>query len=89
MELTHITTLSGESIWVNKDKILTVQTDWMTLGVGEEPRNVTAICLEDSRIIYTEENEYDLAWRLNKSEIEMAVDGLLAKDGNGRVVKPT
>lgn len=88
MELTHITTLSGESIWVNKDKIVTIETEQLTLDIAEGPRSVTVITLEDDRRIYTDEGEYDLAWRLNQSEIEEAVDKLLAHDAEGKVVTP-
>ena len=88
MELTQVYQVSGESIWINKDKVVTIETEQLTLDIAEGPRMITVITLEDNRHIYTDEGEYDLAWRLNQSEIETAVDKLLAHDADGKVVTP-
>lgn len=88
MELTQVYQLSGESIWINKDKVVTIETERLTLDIAEGPRSVTVITLDDDRRIYTDEGEYDMAWRLNQSEIEAAVDKLLAHDADGKVVTP-
>ena len=88
MELTHITTLAGETVWIDKDKIMTITTEQKTLDIAEEPRFVTVVWLDDSREFYTEEDAENLVWRLNLNEIEAAVDKLLAHDAEGRVVIP-
>lgn len=88
MELTHITTLAGETVWINKDKIMTITTEEKLLGIAEEPRFVTVITLDDNWAYFTEEDVENLVWRLNQSEIEAAVDKLLAHDAEGRVVMP-
>ena len=87
MELTKITTLSGETAYVNKDKVIFLQQDEQALDFGEEPTVRTRIVLEDDFQFYTAEDIHSVAGRLNKSEIEEAVDRLLAHDSNGMVVR--
>lgn len=88
MELTHIKTLAGETVWINKDKVSTIETTEKLFDVGEGPQMVTMIYLDEGTTICTDENIEDLVWRLNQSEIEAAVDKLLAHDAEGRVVTP-
>ena len=87
MELTKITTLSGETVYVNKDKVVFLCQHEQTLDVGEEPTMLTMVSLEDDIDFYTAEDIHSVVGRLNKNEIEEAVDRLLAHDSNGMVVR--
>ena len=83
MELTKITTLSGETVFINKDKVAYLQQSEQVLGYGEEPAIITLVNLDDDVVFYTNEDIHSVVARLNKSEIEEAVDRLLAHDSNG------
>ena len=87
MELTKITTLSGETVFINKDKVAYLQQSEQVLGYGEEPAIITLVNLDDDVVFYTNEDIHSVVARLNKSEIEEAVDRLLAHDSNGMVVR--
>ena len=87
MELTKITTLSGDTVFINKDKVMYLQQSEQVLGYGEEPAIITLVNLDDDVVFYTNEDIHSVVARLNKSEIEEAVDRLLAHDSNGMVVR--
>lgn len=95
-EFTKITTIVGETVHVNKDHILTVteawhpnrdDVPWMEPDIGEEPRPMVIVKLVDGTEIGTTEDLNSLMYRLNKNEMEAAVDRLLAHDSNGMVVR--
>ena len=95
-EFTKLTTIAGETVHVNKDHILTVTAEWhqryeyspwLGADVGEEPRNIVIVKLVDGTEIGTTEDLNSLMYRLNKNEMEAAVDRLLAHDSNGMVVR--
>lgn len=87
-EFTKMTTLAGELVYVNKDHIVTVVEEWRPMDIGEEPHNVTLVKLTDGTEFPVNEEINSLMYRLNKNEMEAAVDRLLAHDADGKVVVP-